>query len=324
MSARTLQEPPTEETVTTDVPRATGILPVARTERFRLLLSLFLVYVIWGSTYLAIRLAVRDLPPFLMSGLRFLIAGSLLYLFLRVRGAPSPRRAEWKGAFLVGAFLMGGNAGVAFSEQWVGSGLASLVVAAVPLWVALFSGFWGQWPNRREWLGLGLGLVGIGLLNMESNLRANPLGAVALLLGVVCWAWGSAWGRHLRLPQGLMASAAEMLTGGALVLILGLLRGERLHHLPDMSSVLALLYLIGFGSLLAFSAYDYLLRHARPALATSYAYANPVIAVLLGAGLAGEKITPVGLLALLVILAGVTLMAWSKQDRVPRMPGRHE
>ncbi|HLV79682.1 MAG TPA: drug/metabolite exporter YedA [Chthonomonadaceae bacterium] len=286
--------------------------------RWRLYLALLLVYVIWGSTYLAIRWAVRGIPPLTMAGVRFLLAGALLYLFLRVRGEPNPERAQWRGAFLVGTLLVGGNAGVACAEQWVSSGVAALAVAAVPLWVALFSGFLGQWPARREWSGLGLGSFGIGLLNLESHLRANPVGAAALLIGVLSWSWGSAWGRRLSLPPGLMASAAEMVTGGAVLLLLGLLRGERMHGLPGEPSLLSLLYLIGFGSLLAFSAYDCLLRHARPALATSYAFANPVIAVMLGAVLAGEKITPLALVALCVILAGVGAIAWSRQTRRPR------
>src|SRR5579884_613866 len=281
---------------------------------WRLFLALLLVYVIWGSTYLAIRWAVRGIPPLTMAGVRFLLAGALLYLFLRLRGVSNPKRPQWIGAFLVGTLLVSGNAGVAFAEQWVSSGVAALAVAAVPLWVALFSGFLGQWPNRREWTGLGLGFFGIGLLNLESHLRANPAGAAALLLGVLSWSWGSAWGRRLTLPPGLMASAAEMLTGGAVMLLLGLLRGERMHGLPGTQSTLSLLYLIGFGSLLAFSAYDYLLRHARPALATSYAYANPVIAGGLGAVLAGEKIPPLALVALCVILAAVGTIAFSKSE----------
>jgi drug/metabolite transporter (DMT)-like permease len=276
-------------------------------------LALLTVYVIWGSTYLAIRFALEGFPPFLMAGGRFLIAGGALYGFQRLRGAPNPPRAQWLGAGAVGALLLlGGNGGVVFAEQSIASGLAALGLATVPVWTAIFAALWGQRPSRGEWLGVGVGFIGVVLLNLEGDMRANPLGAVAIMISAICWALGTVWSRRLALPAGLMASAVEMLVGGALMLGVSAITGERLAAAPDLRPVLALAYLIVFGSLIAFSAYGYLLRRVRSTVAASYAYVNPVVAVGLGAALAGERITLVGLLAMAAILAGVALVTLSR------------
>ncbi len=288
------------------------------TERLslRVVFALFALYIIWGSTYLGIRIALNSFPPFLMAGLRFLIAGSTLYTFLRVRGAPAPTRAQWAASAVVGCLLLGaGNGGVTFAEQWVSSGLAAVWVATMPIWAALFGGLWGRWPNRVEWLGLMLGFVGVGLLNLEGNLRANPLGVIALTVATVCWAFGSVWSRHLSLPSGPMASATQMLAGSVFLIVLGLTTGEKITAVPATQSVLAVLYLIVFGSLIAFSAYGYLLRNTRPTLATSYAYVNPVVAVLLGIWLGGEHISAVGVVAMMVILGGVALVILGREKK---------
>ena len=274
-----------------------------------IIMALLSLYVVWGSTYLAIRIALEGFPPFLMAGLRYIVAGSVLYLFLRMRGASHPGKKEWTGACIVGGFLLlGGNGGVAIAEQWVASGVAALVIATTPLWTVLFAGIWKRWPARAEWAGIVLGLAGVAILNMGGELRAHPAGAVALLLAAMFWALGSAWSRHLSLPQGMMASAAEMIAGGTLLLLSGLLTGERIETLPGLRAVGALVYLIVFGSLVGFSSYVYLLGRVRPALATSYAYVNPIIAVVLGVVLAGESITGTEFLAVPVILAGVVLV----------------
>jgi drug/metabolite transporter (DMT)-like permease len=279
-------------------------------------LALFALYIIWGSTYLGIRIGLEGFPPFLMSGVRFIIAGGALYTVLRARGAPAPQRSQWVGAGIVGALLLvGGNGGVTFAEQWVASGIAALGVASTPLWAALFAGLWGRWPVRLEWIGLGLGFAGVVLLNLEGDMRANPLGAAALLGATMCWSLGSIWSQRLSLPEGLMASAAQMLVGGVLLLILSLLAGERISGLPGLRATVALIYLIIFGSLIAFSAYGYLLRRVRPALATSYAYVNPLVAVGLGVGLAGERIGVRGLVAMVVILASVGLIALVRERK---------
>lgn len=292
-------------------PRAVGGSTASNT-RPRIMLALLAVYLVWGSTYLAMRFALQGFPPFIMAGLRFLAAGGILLLYLRARGVPMPSRKQATSAGLVGALLLvGGNGGVALAEEHVASGLAALGVATVPLWAVLFAGLWRQWPRRLEWAGLALGFAGIVLLNAQGDLRANPGGALTLLLAAASWALGSVWSRHLTLPQGAMGTAIEMLTAGILSLLVGVIFKERVPAMPSPLALSALLYLIVFGSLVAFSSYSYLLRHVQPALATSYAYVNPLVAVGLGAALAGERVTPVEVAAMPVILAGVGLVALS-------------
>ncbi len=298
-------------------PPASGEMAVSAPagNRLSVLLALFAVYVIWGSTYLAIRYALDGLPPFLMAGIRFIIAGGLMYLFLRARGTPNPGRREWKWAAVVGALLLvGGNGGVSFAEQWVASSLVALIVATTPVWAALFARIWGRWPNRLEWTGLALGLVGVAMLNLEGNLQANPLGAAAVVFATMSWAFGSMLSRHISLPPGLMGEAAEMLAGGAILLGLGVAFGETIPRFPSDVSLWALAYLIVFGSLVAYSAYMYLLSHVRPVLATSYAYVNPIVAVALGVGLAGEQITTIGMVAMVVILVAVALVVLGREQ----------
>ncbi len=273
-------------------------------------MALLTVYLVWSSTYLAIRVALTSFPPFLMTGGRFLLAGSLLFLFLRLRGVAAPDYKQWASAALVGSLLLGGGVGgTAFAEQWVASGLAAVGIATVPIWAAIFSGLFGRWPRRNEWIGLGVGFLGVGLLYLDHNLKANPLGAIALLIAAASWAFGSILSRHLSLPSGPMGFAAEMLTGGTLLTLLGLIGGERIAGPISGEAVLAWLYLIIFGSLVAFSAYMYLLSRVRPTIATSYAYVNPVIALGLGISLAGEQITAFGLGATAMILISVVLIA---------------
>lgn len=281
--------------------------------RAGIILSILALYIIWGSTYLGMRIALESMPAFMMAGIRFIVAGGMLYSFLRLRHVPSPTRSQWLGAALVGTLLVVcGNGGVNFAEQWVASGLAAVAVGAAPLWAAFFFGFLGRWPKRLEWLGLAMGFVGVVLLNLEHGMWASPIGAIVLLVAPMCWALGSALSSRVSLPDGLMSSAAQMLVGGVILLAISLLMGERLHSIPTWHSLAALAYLIIFGSLVAYSAYGYLLRRVRPALATSYAYVNPIVAVGLGIGLAGEHITLLGIGAMLVILTGVGLVALGK------------
>src|SRR5437762_1546759 len=225
-------------------------------------------------------------------------------------------RKQWLGAAIVGTLLLaGGNGGVAFAEQWVATGLAAVGIAAVPLWTALFAGLWGRWPTRIEWFGLGLGFVGVILLNLGNGVWANPLGAIALLLAPICWALGSAWSQHISLPSGLMSSSAEMLIGGGVLVIMSFGLRERTPNLAVSQSLWALAYLVVFGSLVAFSAYGYLLRYTRPALATSYAYVNPMVAVGLGVVLANERLTPLEVVAILITLTGVGLASLGNNRR---------
>src|SRR3989304_1060306 len=284
--------------------------------RTRVIIALIAVYSSWGSTYLAIKIALTELPPLFMMGIRFFLFGIGFYAYLRLRGAPKPGRGEWLRSAVIGTFLMlGGSAGVAYAEQWVDSGLAALVIATTPLWTVLFAGIWKRWPNRLEWGGLLIGLVGIVVLNFEGDLRASPLGAILLVLAATSWAFGAAWSQNLKLPRGMMAGAAQMITGGAVVLLVSALWGERIVEMPSWKPVAAVLYLGIFGSLVGFTAYTYLLSRVRPALATSYAYVNPVLAVTLGIATAGERITMIGVIAMAIIIVGVVLVAFGQRGR---------
>ncbi len=285
--------------------------------RGNVIIALATLYLAWSSTYLAIRYSLESFPPFFVAGSRYMLVGAALYLYLRHRGAPRPTRSQWLGSSTVGAFLlMGGTGGVVYAEQWVGSGLAALVLATTPLWTALFAGIWKQRPARNEWMGILFGLAGIVLLNIDGDLRAYPAGAFLLVLAAASWSFGSVLSTRLSLPSGMMASAAQMFTGGLVVLLVSLLSGERMPADPSIKAVGAMAYLAVFGSLLGYTAYTYLLKNVRPALATSYAYVNPVLAVLLGVWLAGEKITMMTAAAMPIILAGVVLviMAQRKQE----------
>ncbi|WP_425148010.1 drug/metabolite exporter YedA [Deinococcus sp.] len=277
------------------------------------ILALGTVYLIWGSTYFGIKVAIASLPPLGMLGLRFLIAGALLYAGLRLRGVPNPGRVQWGWSALVGLLLLGGGTGlVALAEKQASSSVAALLIAISPLFASLFANLWGERTSGREWLGIGVGLVGVALLNL-GELRATPLAALLLILAPLCWTFGSALARRAALPSGLMGAAAEMLTGGALLTLLSSLLRERWHS-PTAASLWALGYLVVFGSILAYSAYMYLVAHTRPALATSYAYVNPLVAVLLGLGLGGEHLGTLGWLALGVIVLGVLLVIWPRPE----------
>ena len=291
------------------------IMPAAPS-RLLLVAAFGALYFIWGSTYLAIRFGVESWPPLLMAGIRFVIAGGLMFGWLRWRGTPLPSRSEWAGAARIGFLLLVcGNGCVTIAEQWVASGVAALGVATVPLFTLLFARMWGQHNTRLEWAGILLGFAGMVLLNLGHNMQASPLGAGLILFAAAAWALGSVWARYLQLPPGAMAPAAEMLCAGVMLLLLSVLTGERLETPPTLQGWLALLYLVVFGSLIAFSAYQFLLRHVRPAAATSYAYVNPVVAVLLGMLFADEMIGQAEWLAMGVIVAAVVLIGLPRRRR---------
>ncbi len=285
--------------------------------KWKILAALVTLYLTWSSTYLAIRFSLESFPPFFIAGSRYMLVGAAMYLYLRHQGAPAPTRREWLGSSAIGAFLlMGGTGGVVYAEQRVGSAMAALVLATTPLWTVLFAGIWRQWPTRSEWLGMVLGLCGIILLNLEGDLRAYPAGALLLALAAASWAFGSVLSTRLRLPSGMMAGAAQMFSGGLLVVIASFASGERIPPHPSAKAVVSMVYLAIFGSLLGYTAYTYLLKTVRPSLATSYAYVNPVLAVLLGVWLAGEHISALTVLGMLVILAGVVLVILGQKKTV--------
>lgn len=279
--------------------------------------ALTAVYLIWGSTYLAIRFALEGgFPPFLLGGARFLLAGSVMYAVLRWRGDAAPTAAQWRNTAVMGVLLLLlGNGMVNVAEQTVSSGMAAVAVASAPLWMALFALFRGERPTRLEWVGLAIGFVGVIGLNAGSSLRATPLGLIALLVATVSWSFGSIWSRGRDLPSPFMTAAAQMLCGGLAMLLLGVTLGERLPPQPSAKALGAFVYLVILGSIIGFSAYVWLLRNVRPALAGSYAYVNPAIAVLLGALMARERFSGVELAGMGVILGGLVVITLAKTTR---------
>ncbi|MGE8249095.1 drug/metabolite exporter YedA [Stenotrophomonas sp. Ste96] len=278
-------------------------------------LALLLVYVVWGSTYLGIRLALEGgaLPLTMVSGGRFIIAGSLMYAVLRWRGSPAPTRRQWRNLAIMGlTMLVLGNGMVVLAERTVSSGLAATAVASVPLWMALFGAMRGQNASRGEWLGIAIGFLGVVWLNAGSSLTASPQGLILLLIAPIGWAFGSIWARGLDLPSPFMTAAGQMLCGGAMLVVLGLLSGERPTTWPSLHGLLAVAYLCMFGSIVAFTAYVWLLHNVRPALVASYAYVNPVIAVILGVIIGNEHFGGRDLLAMAVILAGVVVLTLAR------------
>lgn len=276
------------------------------------LTALLALYFIWGSTYLAMRLVIEGMPPLLSAGIRYTIAGAIFFVFLKVRGAAWPSRRQWRDAGVVGVLLLlGGNGAVALAlEKGVSSGMSALVVAITPLFALVFAALWGQAVQGRDWFGIVLGMTGIILLNSGSVLSASPAGTALLVMAALIWAFGSMWGKRLQQPPAFMASAVQMLVGGVVLMLAGGLRGEAFAAMPSAQSIWALAYLIIFGSILGFSSYVYLLATVRPALATSYAYVNPVVAVALGVWLGGEQVDAVELLGMSIILAGVVMVCW--------------
>ncbi len=298
------------------MPDASNDMPIDTRTRAHWLVPLALVgvYLIWGSTYLAIRYALEGFPPFLMAAIRFPIAGALMFAFLRWRGIPAPTPRQWLNCFITGTLLLGvGNGLVCYAEQSVASGLAAVAVACVGLFIALFAGLYGHWPSRIEWVGLAVGLIGVVILNLGGELRGSPTGAIALICATIGWAFGSVWSKHQNMPQPMMSAAAQMFCGGISLAVVALVRGEHIVAMPSTHAIAAMIYLIVFGSLLGFSAYIYLLANTRPALAASYAYVNPPVAVLIGVMIAGESVTRLDIVGMVVILVGVAAITIAKK-----------
>lgn len=292
-------------------------------------LALAAIYLIWGSTYLAIRLAIDTLPPFLMAGTRFLVAGGLLFLFSRVRSRTGGTPRQWLTAALSGGLMLaGGNGAVVWAEQFAPTGLVAVLVATVPIWIVLF-----DWASGRGGVpGLGVvvgvlwGFMGVVVLISGSELGGGAvqdwLGGMVVLGGAACWALGSLVARYGARPRSLGQGAAmQMLAGGCVLLILAILNGDPGSWDPgrvSLTSIVAFWYLVVFGSWVGFSSYVWLLRNTSPALASTYAYVNPVVALILGWGLAGEPMAPRTFLASFIILSSVVLIT---TQRVSRGPG---
>ena len=278
-----------------------------------ILAALFSLYVIWGSTYFAMRVALASLPPYLMAAPRFTIAGVVLFAVLRLRGAALPSLRQWLAASAIGALLLVmGNGFVAVAERTVDSGTAATVIATMPLWMAALGWFWGDRPKARELVGLAFGFAGIVVLNGGGSSSLRSVDGVFLLLAPVAWAFGSLWSRRLPMPAGLMSTACQMITGGLLMFVVSAACGERPHGPIDGETIGAIAYLIVFGSLIAFSAYGYLLSATRPLIATSYAYVNPLVALGIGAALGGERLTAQKIGACAPTVIGVLVVTLSR------------
>ncbi len=296
-----------------------AVASAARPSPARIWTALGVVYLVWGSTYLAIRVAVGTLPPLSMAAVRFLVAGALLAAVTGVRGdwADGPvGLREWRAAAIVGAaLLLGGNGAVVTAERRIPSGVAALLVAVLPFWVALIDRVWfGRRLGRRATLGLGLGFAGVALLLGDPGAGGVDLRGALLCLGAsASWAAGSVYARTAPLPRRpLVATSMEMLAGGAFLALAGAVSGELAAVRPaafSTSSLFALAYLVVFGSLLAFSTFVWLLHNAPLPLVSTYAYVNPVVAVLLGWALIGEPLTPRMALAAAIVVLGVALVA---------------
>jgi len=291
-------------------------LPVASRSLSPLILAcLAATWLVWGSTYLAIKFALVSFPPFLQMGTRFLCAGLLLLAWMRWRGAALPTRRQWANAGIVGALMLGGGmGGTAYAEQTVGSGLVVVFIAVVPVMMTAAAAlFLRQYPTRLEAAGVGVGLGGVLMLTQGAGFQASLPGLVAIALACLTWTAGSLMSqRRFALAPGAMGFASEMLCGGALLMGLAAANGEYAtmagNWPPEPQAAAAWLYLVVAGSLLAFNAYMVLLSRASAALASSYCFVNPVIALLLGVWLAGETVTGFEWLAAGIVLLGVVLL----------------
>jgi len=291
--------------------------------------ALIAIYLAWGSTYLAIHFAVESIPPFFMTGVRFMVAGLILYTWRRLAGDPAPTRIQWRSGAIIGSLLLvGGIGGVTWAEQYVPSGISALLVSATPLWIVLIETF-RRGGSRPTWLttgGVVMGLAGIFILIDPAKTSGqthgyNLLGVAALLLAALSWSIGSIYSRGANLPKsGLLSNGIELIAGGAGSFLLGLVTGEanQLNVAAiSLRSVEGLAYLIVVGSLVGYVCYTWLLRVAPTTLVVTYAYVNPLVAVVLGSLLAQEVLTPRVLIAIPLILAAVVLIHARQTEQKP-------
>ena len=294
------------------------------------------VYIIWGSTYFAIKVAIQTIPPFLMAGARFLVAGALVFGWLLLRGAARPKLVHWRSALILGGLLLfAGNGGVTWAERYIPSGLAALIVAMVPIYVALLD--WlrpgGVRPTALRIVGLVIGFAGVALLIgplATGGFSPALFAAFVPLVGSLCWAAGTLYARSAKLPSNpLVGTGMEMLLGGVLLTALGLALGEGSQIHPEnfsLDSLLAFGFLVIFGSIIAFTSYIWLLGKVNPGRVSTYAYVNPVVAVFLGWAFAGEEVTGRTLIAAAVILLAVMIITISpnRQREVKPVEPRQE
>lgn len=302
---------------------------IKKRKQIYIVIALLSLYIFWGGTYLGMKIAIETLPPFIMAGIRFLLAGAILYIWARASGAERPKKVHWKSAGIIGALLLlGGNGVVAWAEQLIPSGIAALLVATVPLWIIILN--WlsksEEKPNRVIVIGILFGFAGIAVLvlqpgGMTTDTEIHWIGIIALLFATLSWSIGSLYSRKSNLPEShLLSIAMQMLVGGGLLLIASFFLGEwsnfNLTNITTRSYV-AMGYLILFGSIIAYNAYLWLLKNAESAWVSTYAFVNPIIAVLLGWALAGEQLTINSLIATAIIITAVVIITVFRNHDTP-------
>jgi drug/metabolite transporter (DMT)-like permease len=288
-----------------DSPRVRPDLPL-------IIVCLIAVYVLWGTTYYAIKIAISGFATFFLVGTRFMFAGALILGWQMLRGAPMPTFAQWRGAALIGCLLLlAGNGTVALGEHWVSSGAAVALVSSVPLTTAAWSCLFGERPARLEWLAMGVGTLGIAVMLLGHDLQASRLGVAVVLGGSLCWSLGTVLARRVALPAGATGFGAEMLCAGLGGFLISALAHERWTFTTAISPWAAWGYLVIFGSLIGFSAFRFLVERVSVTLATTYAYVNPPVALFIGWWLGHEKFSTQLLMGLPVVLAAVALQTWA-------------
>jgi drug/metabolite transporter (DMT)-like permease len=282
---------------------------------------LLAVYIVWGTTYFAIKVAIEGIAPFFLVGTRFIVAGGLLLGWQALCGAPLPTARQWRGAALVGFLLLVvGNGGVSVAEHWVSSGATVALISIIPLATVLWSGAFGEWPRRTEWIAIALGGAGAAIMLLGRDLQGSMLGTLLILFSAASWSLGTVLSRRVDLPHGPTGFGAEMLTAGLMGLIVSAALGEHwaIPHAPRVWWAFG--YLVVFGSLIAFSAYRFVVERVSPSLAATYAYVNPPVALLVGWWLGSETFSANVLVGLPVVLGAVALHAWVQSRETPLVP----
>ncbi len=297
-------------------------------KQFEIIGALLIVYILWGGTYLGMKIGIETIPPFLMAGVRFVLAGIILYAYAKIKGAKNPTLKDWKTSAIIGALLLlGGNGLVCWAEQTVPSGIAALLIATVPLWIMLlgFFGFGGEKVKHSfgSMLGVGLGLAGIAILVLPNSFSSGSskaidiVGLIAIILASLSWSVGSLYSRKVvHHESALMSNGLQMISGGVMLLLMAFFLGDFNNFSLEAVSVrstIAFLYLVIFGSIIAFSAFVWLLKNAEPLWVSTYAFVNPVIAVFLGYMLAGEVLGLNSMISAVVIISSVVIITLFKR-----------
>lgn len=285
---------------------------VERASMWTVAFCLGTLYIVWGTTYFAIKVAIQGMPTYFLVGTRFLVAGTVLLGIQLLRRPRMPTLLEWRNAALLGLlFLVLGNGSVAVAEHHISSGATVALGSVIPLATALWSGVFGEWPRRMEWLAIAVGALGAAVMLAGRDLQASPVGALVVLFGVTSWSFGTVLSRRLSVPPGALGFGAEMLCAGLLALAVSAVLGEHWSLPRTASTWWAWGYLVVFGSLVGFSAFRFVVERVSPTLASTYAYVNPPVALLVGWGVGRESFSPSLFIGLPMVLSGVALHAWA-------------